>query len=455
MRKDRSTDAFKSLAFGPLNRLSSRAAVQRALKHATQDADKSNRPFGIVLFSIDRFKLINGRFGHERGDFVLQEVANTVANVLRGRGKIARWGGDEFLCLLPHADPLQCARIAEELRHAVEILIVPIESSLINTTASFGVACYPRDKEQANYLVVAADEALHHAKRTGRNRVVNADELRNQLFRMGSVLETALREERVMPAYQPIVDLQTGEVVAEEALARIITTDGEVIAADEFIDVASQFHLIHKIDRTIVLSAFNRSAANNSDMTYFINISGDVLRHPAVLREMLNWTKLYCIDENGHPRNKPLVIEVTERELISNLDETRRTLEPFLDCGLRLALDDFGSGYSSFQYLADLPVSYLKIDGRLIRRIHEPKVRAIVRGIQNIAGELELITLAEYVEDERQADILRTIGVNWAQGHYYGGAKINKDEANIRRELSVNWAHGYYYQKDLKIGDKN
>lgn len=250
-----------------------------------------------------------------------------------------------------------------------------------------------------------------------------------------------------MPAYQPIVDIRTGETVAEEALARIVTTDGKVIAAEDFIDAASQFHLSHKIDRTIVLSAFNRSAATQSDITYFINISGDLLRHPAVLKEMLNWTKLHCMDEHGRPRKKPFVIEVTERELISNLDATRRTLEPFLDCGLRLALDDFGSGYSSFQYLADLPVSYLKIDGKLIRRIEEPKVRAIVNGIQNIAGELQLITLAEYVETERQAAILRDIGVNWGQGHYYGRAQINQCEADARRELSLNWADGYYYRK--------
>lgn len=447
MRTPKRTDVLNTLTLNSFIGLMNRSGLQRAIKSAQARAQKQESAFGIILFSIDRFKLINSRFGHEHADKVLKQVGGLATSVLAARGKIGSWGGDEFLCVIPDADPTTCVRIAEELRHAIEALIVSIDSALINTTASFGVACYPRDKHYGKYLVVCADEALHQAKRGGRNRVVSASDLSNRTFVMGGVLETALREERVMPAYQPIVDLATGEVVAEEALARIITTEGEVIAAEDFIDAASQFHLVHKIDRTILLSAFNRCAANKSDMTYFINISGDLLRHPPLLKELLNWTKLYCIDEHGRPRQKPLVIEVTERELIANLEETKRTLAPFLDCGLRLALDDFGSGYSSFQYLADLPVSYLKIDGRLITRINEPKVRAIVRGIQNIASELELITLAEYVENEQQADILRMIGVNWAQGHYYGRAQLNQDEADGRRQLSVNWAQGYYYQK--------
>ncbi len=267
---------------------------------------------------------------------------------------------------------------------------------------------------------------------------------------MGSLLETALREDRVMPAYQPIVDLHTGTVVAEEALARIITMDGESIAAEEFIEVASHFQLTHKIDRTIVLSAFSRSANNINSaapLTHFINISGDLLRHPKVLKDLLNSAKLYHFEKNGTLQANSFVIEVTERELLSNLETARRTLAPFLEFGLRLALDDFGSGYSSLQYLADLPISFLKIDGALVKRIEEAKVRAIISGIQNIATELNLITLAEYVENEKQAEILRALGVRWGQGHHYGKAVLNEEEADIRREMSVNWAQGYYHQK--------
>src|SRR5581483_11610801 len=146
------------------------------------------------------------------------------------------------------------------------------------------------------------------------------------------------------------------------------------------------------------------------------------------------------------PRHHGLVLEITERELLDDLEQAKRILSPLADAGLGLALDDFGSGYSSLQYLADLPVSYLKIDGRLVKRLHESRIRAIIRGIQSTASELGLTTLAEYVEHERQANVLREIGVNWGQGHYFGKAIVDESEASTRRHLSVNWAQGYYYR---------
>ncbi len=428
-----------------------RATLLKTLETAVARATRRRRPIGTVLFSVDRFKLIISRFGHREADALLARVAAVAKGTLGDRGKIGPWGGDEFLCILPDADASACLHVAEEMRRAIEQIVIPISANITNVTASFGVACYPEDGHDVKYLLIAADEALHHAKSTGRNRVVMARELPARLLNMGSVLETALREDRVMAAYQPIVDLETGQVVAEEALARIITAEGDVIAAEDFIDVASQFHLTHKIDRAIVLGALNRCASSGGRpekaITQFINISADLLRHPQVLKELLVFVRTHC-DQNGE-EIKPLVIEVTERELLANLEATRRTLAPFLDFGLRLALDDFGSGYSSFQYLADLPVSFLKIDGRLIQRVHEPKVRALVRGIQNIASELNLTTLAEFVETERQADILRDTGVDWAQGYHYGHAVLNEEEARQRRRMSVNWTRGYYCHKPL------
>lgn len=421
-----------------------RPGLQKALRSAAARRE----PFGVILFSIDRFKLINSRFGHERADDVLQAVADTARKALHGAGKLGRWGGDEFLCILPDVDHRRCRAIAETLRHTIELAIIPVGGTLINASASFGFACAPDDAGDEVTLVVLAAEALHRAKRAGRNRVLGAMDLPHRMFQMGEVLERALREERVIPAYQPIIDLHTGDIVAEEALARIVTTEGDVIAAENFIDVASEFQLVHKIDRTIISSALNRSLAGSGDRSYFINISGDLLRHPDVLKEMLIWARSHY----HKCAVIPLVIEVTERELLTDTEDTLRMLQPFLDLGLRLALDDFGSGYSSFQYLADLPVSFLKIDGRLIRRMQEPKVRGIVHGIQAIAAELGLVTLAEYVETAEQAENLRRAGINWGQGHLFGSARLNEDEADARREMSVNWTGGYYYRKRAADG---
>ena len=483
------------LPFTQFYTMLNRREMQDHLETTWARGENYGNPFGLILFSIDRFKLVNGRFGHRLADAVLKHITHVVRTALRNRGFMGRWAGDEFLCILPDASAADVPRIAEELRAAIANTAFPVGASLAHVTASFGSVAYPDDGNEIKTLLIAADEAQYHAKQAGRNRVVAAASLAQHTLRMGNVLDTALREERVMPAYQPIVDLVTGNVVAEEALARIITTDGQAIAAEEFMQVASQFQLTHKIDRTVLLSAFDRylmQLAANNPIMHFVNISGDLLRHPELFKELLDSVKgkpkamdiaflpahaptgtdgarLPSPPKNGgaegarsknsrhmrtvHHNNDtaggffPLVIEITERELLGSPELTRQMLAPFLDLGARLALDDFGSGYSGFQYLADLPVSFLKIDGRFIQRITEPKVRAIVSGIQNTANELGLITLAEHVETERQADTLRAIGIHWAQGHLYGHAQVDEKEANARREMSVNWAAGYYYRE--------
>ena len=428
-----------------------RSNFQNNLETICRNSRARGRHFALILFSIDRFKLVNGRFGHKRADAVLNDLAKIAKRTLGTRGKLGRWAGDEFLCVVPNANQQRTAAIAAELRIAIANTAFRVDSAIINITASFGLATFPDDGQDVKTLLVSADEALHHAKQTGRNRIVAAANLKHHAMHMGHELVTALREERVMPAYQPIVDVQSGKIVAEEALARIIGTDGQVVAAEEFMAVASQFQLTHRIYRTVVLSAFHRYLSyvhKQKPITHFVNISGDLLRHPELFKELLGSAKsLYASDQSMIAQNFPLVIEITERELLDSPELTRRMLDPFLELGLQLALDDFGSGYSSFHYLADLPVSYLKIDGRFTQYIAEPRVRAIVRGIQNTATELGLVTLAEHVENAEQVDALREIGVNWAQGHYYGAAMLDQHEADVRRQMSINWSDGFYYQK--------
>ncbi len=439
------------LSITQLYRSMNRSELQHTLDATWARGENYGTPFGLILFSIDRFKLVNGRFGHHLADAVLKHVVKIARATLRNRGAVGRWAGDEFLCILPDTQAEHVVDIAEKLRAAIASTAFPVGTNLVNVTASFGAAAYPDDAVEVRTLLMAADEALHHAKQAGRNRVVDAASLLVHSLRMGDVLDTALREERVMPAYQPIVDLASGNIVAEEALARIVTTDGRTIAAEEFMQVASQFQLTHKIDCTVVLSALDRylsQPASDNPILHFVNISGDLLRHPDLFKELLDSVKwLHDGQDAADAKRFPLVIEITERELLGNPDLTRQMLAPFIELGARLALDDFGSGYSSFQYLADLPISFLKLDGRFSQRITEPKVRAIVHGIQNTANELGLTTLAEHVESEQEADMMREIGIHWAQGHLYGQAQLNEKEANVRRQMSLNWTHGYYYRK--------
>lgn len=415
------------------------------LKASLESLIRRRAKFAILLFGVDRFRLINHRFGCDAADEVLRCVGTAARQHLR-RALVGRWSGDEFLAVLPGADSEAAYLAAEQLRGRIASLIISTGDDITTVTCSFGLACFP-DAPSLDALLTAADEALYEAKRTGRNRIVAASGLSSPVHRIGSLVEAALREERIIPAYQPIVELASGRLVAEEALARLLTVDDRVLDAREFINAATELSLTYKIDHAIVSAALARSTAGGTRLPVFVNISGNLLNHPEVLRELLKAATGHGGNDGGNGQGSgTLVIEITERDLLGDLTEARRLLAPFVEQGLELALDDFGSGYSSFEYLAELPVSYLKIDGRLVQRLHEPRIRAIVRGIRHTAEDLGLTVLAECIEQERQADCLREIGIPWAQGHLFGRARVDEKEAATRRRLSVNWAQGYYYR---------
>jgi diguanylate cyclase (GGDEF)-like protein len=385
-------------------------------------AAKKGTRLALILFDIDRFKLINYGYGDLHGDLVLQEVAELAEKKLPPN-YLGRWSGQQFLCVLPQTNGEDAATMAEDLRERIQRLMLPIDGHSLRISASFGVACFPQDGDLVRTLLAAAEAALYQAKDSGRNRVVVAQALKQQIFGMGAILDAALRENRVVPAYQPIVDLKTGAIVAEEALARLVTTDGSVLEAEDFIEVARQLQLTYKVDHAIISSTISRCLASLDDgppRLHFVNISGNLLRNPDVVQDLLRSVREHCqacTDRLG--AQKPLVIEITEREFLGDIKKAREMLMPFLDFGLRLALDDFGAGYSSFQYLADLPFSFLKIEGSLIKRVREPKVKAILQGIQNTAADLGLTTLAECVESAEIADAVHAIGIDWGQGYHY------------------------------------
>jgi diguanylate cyclase (GGDEF)-like protein len=413
-----------------LNGVISRAATHALIEHALATSPASQDPFALILFDIDRFKLVNLGFGDSQGDAVLQAVANIGRNCLRSGDTLGHWGGQQFMCVLPHTHAEQAYAMAEKIRKAIDTQPVHVSANVIYVSASFGVAGYPEDGNNTRKLLSATDAALYAAKESGRNRSMLAGKLEHQPYDMGNMLESALREDRMHVAYQPIIDLNTKAVVGEEALARIINDDGHILEAADFIDSARLLQLTHKIDRTVLLQTMQRCvrqlSAGGPAMSHFMNISGNLLRHPLVVQELLDTAMkscMSCADLIGPV--KPLVIEVTERELLGDIPTARALLKPFTDFGLRLALDDFGSGYSSFHYLSEFPFSFLKIEGSLVKRLEDPKVRTIVQGMQRIAQELDLITIVEFVENETIATIARDIGINWAQGYYFSEPLMN------------------------------
>ncbi|MHB1245644.1 MAG: putative bifunctional diguanylate cyclase/phosphodiesterase [Sulfuriferula sp.] len=414
----------------PLTALLNRRAFQEVINREYANSRRTTKAFSFILFDLDRFKMLNDNYGHDIGDKFLLAVSEVAKQTLRTSDWLCRWGGEEFLALLPDTDEHGAFKIAERLRNKIEKLSIQFNAQKIKATASMGIASYPRDGDTPEFLIKAADAALYEAKKTGRNRVVAAKDKR-EIYSIAAKLNQAIESNRLVPAYQVIVDLKTRLPVAEEALARLIDESGNVIAAADFISAAMELQLTHLIDYQIIRQTMRHCAENiaggGEQIAHFVNISADLMLHQDLIQNLFDEAQAACIScgvEMGS--TKPLVLEITERQLLGDAKAVKAKLAPFIEYGMRLAIDDFGSGYSSFQYLADLPVSFLKIEGSLIKQVKDKRIRKIVKRISDIAKDLQLISIAEFVEDEETVEILGDLEIDWAQGYFFGQPTLIK-----------------------------
>jgi diguanylate cyclase (GGDEF)-like protein/PAS domain S-box-containing protein len=424
--QDENPTLLYQVSYDPLTRLPNRDAITQTLYQIHNRMSAQNETYSLLLFDLDRFKLINDAYGHAAGDVMLQKLSRLMYDSLRPQDNLGRWGGEEFLCVLPNTDLNAAVEIAERMRQMIDKRTIQINKQQLNTTTSIGVSNYPIDGEMPTEVLRAADAMLYEAKRSGRNRVHSSLKQEGTILTIARQLEEAIASNNVVPMFQPIVDLQTGERVAEEALARLHIEGDGYLEAGKFIEAALHLQLVHKVDYTIIKQTIMHCStdvlAGLAPIPHFVNISADLLRHAELIEDIFSTAMMQCTacgDRLGP--DKPLVIEITEQQLLSDTREAKRILQPFLDFGLRLAVDDFGSGYSSLHYLTDLPISFLKIEGSLVQRLTtDNKVRAIIKGIQNIADDLGMTTIAEFIEDEVTVDVLRDLGVHWGQGYYFG-----------------------------------
>lgn len=428
--EEQSHTLLYQVSYDPLTRLPKRDTLQQTLKQTYNRFKAVEGTFTILLLDLDRFKLVNDSYGHAAGDELLKGVAKVMGESLRPQDKIGRWGGEEFICLLPESNLSDGYIIAERIRKNLEQHSITINGRDISANTSIGIANYPCDGTTVEEILRVADAMLYQAKRDGRNTTNSSLNDKTSMLTIARQLEDAIEHNRIIPAFQPIVDLTSGETVAVEALARIVCPKNEMIEAKKFIEAALQLELVHKIDHCIIKQAIEsyrtRLLDGGRELSHFVNISADLLHHPELVKDIVDTAIGQCTagaDFLGD--KKPLVIEITEHQLITDTKEVKRILEPLLDFGLQLAVDDFGSGYASLHYLADLPISFLKIDGKLVRRVSSDKrIRAIISGIQAIANDLGLTTIAEYVENEPTKNELQEIGVDWGQGNYFGRPQI-------------------------------
>jgi EAL domain-containing protein (putative c-di-GMP-specific phosphodiesterase class I) len=266
---------------------------------------------------------------------------------------------------------------------------------------------------------------LYEAKKSGRNCVVSARNAR-AIYSIAAKLHEAVESGRLRAAYQPIMQLSTGKQVAEEALARMLDEQGQVVAAADFIETATEMQLTHLIDHEVISQTIRRCTSNlhggSEPLTHFVNVSAGLLLHPDLTTALFAQAQEACgqCDTDSLASTKPLVLEINEKQVFGDIEAIKMKLLPFVGLGIRLAINGFGGGCSSFRYLADLPISFIKIDGELVRRVRDKRIHSIIKRICDISGDLDLVTIAQFVEDADTLDILRELGVDWGQGYLFG-----------------------------------
>lgn len=423
-------DLLQRLALtDPLTGLPNRRAAEERLRKERARVPRGGPGCALALVDLDHFKMVNDRYGHAVGDEVLTTVARRFEASLREGDWVARWGGEEFLFVLYGCSAQEAAtimeRVADDARHQ------PAQTSVgaIPLSFSAGVSGFGPGDGETHAMLERIDEALYRAKADGRDRVSLARQRDRPCN--STLLRNALAENRILQASQLIVDLQTGYAVGDEALARIEIATGEVIEAEVFIDAAEGLSLMAEIDRRVISEVMRRcvlrvGAGGAPDFAHFVNVSPQFLARRDLVDEMLANAMEYCQCSPALGAVKPIVLELTERQRIVSLEKLREDLQPFIDFGFRLALDDFGSGYSSYLYLAHLPVSFLKIEGWLVSNMRrDRKIAGIVESLATFARKEGVRTVAEHVEDAETARILVDMGVDYGQGWHFGRPQLD------------------------------
>lgn len=405
----------------PLTSLYNRHKFNEFMQHEINRATRHQRGFSVIMIDLDNFKYINDTFGHPIGDMVLKEFSVMLADELRTGDVLARMGGDEFAIILPETDAASGFQVANKLHQILAEKEFELPAGKMRCTASFSLVGFPEDGSTSEQIYAAMDAVLFKAKTYGKNQVLTsetqADQSMTAVFKQGDFLRKAMREGRIEASLQPIVDVQTGKVAAFEVLVRI--RDGElVIPAGEFIEVAEELGMAKELDREVFrrgLAHYAQVAAKHPQATFFFNL------FPRSFND-LGWVRGIpdMVRNAGVPCEK-IVLEITEREALPNLTQVRAVIEELRASKIAVALDDFGSGFSSFLYMKYLDIDYVKIEGSFVRHmVADERDRIIVEQINTMAHRFGLKTVAEFVEDEATARMLAEIGVDFAQGYYFG-----------------------------------
>jgi diguanylate cyclase (GGDEF)-like protein len=421
IERERVEDAARYQALhDALTGLPNRVLFLDRLEHALALARRTGDPLAVLFLDLDQFKRINDSLGHLAGDTLLCETSRRLRDVVRSTDTVARLSGDEFAVLAPGMDSAGGLELADRIRAGLSTPVVLDEHEHV-ITHSVGIAIGWPPNASSQGLLRDADAAMFHAKARGRDRAELFDtELRAQAVQRlegERELRRALAEDELCVCYQPVVSLEMGEVVAAEALVRWKHPERGLIAAEEFIRLAEDTRLIIPLGEYVLRQAARHARHWHAMVPGFrvaVNLSNHELNHPELIDGILD-----VLVEEDCP-SSALGIEITERLLLEGGRRPEHILRALQAGGIRVALDDFGTGYSSLAYLRRLPLDDLKIAREFVSDITtSAQAAAIVRSIQQLGEALGLGVIAEGVETDRQAEVLRDGGCKRAQGYLF------------------------------------
>ncbi len=385
---------------------------------AFESDKKTLRNAAVLLINIDRFKDINDTFGNEIGDKLLQAVAKTIRHIAskqKGYVQTYRVGGDEFVVLYEAIGEEALVKYADYLEEHIDSLEFFNFQREVEISASIAVNSHPP-------LLENADLALKSIKRKRQKKIIVFDEeLGLQRQAQNNVatiyrIKKAIKEDRITPYFQPIVNIKTKKVEKFEALVRIVEDD-EAIAPFRFLDVAKRTHYYHDITRIIVEKTF-QTASLYPDYRFSINFSISDIVDEKLTEEVFALFQKHILIANR------IDIELLESEELYDMQKVKRFIERVHSYGSLVLIDDFGSGYSNFAYFAELEIDVLKVDGSIIKEIAvDKRKRHMLESIVMFAKNMHLKIVAEFVESEEIVDILRELGVDYAQGYYFSPPK--------------------------------
>lgn len=403
-----------------LTKLPNRRKLMSDLITFIELSKRYNKTLSLGLIDIDDFKSVNDTYGHDAGDMILMTIANIIKESLRDVDIVGRYGGEEFLVILPNTDLESAMNVAERIRSKIEGHKFRLNGNSVRLTVSTGVSTYGLHGTTVGDLIKATDVSLYKAKREGKNRVVAIpyDEILQVVkreFEAKDLLIKALEEERVVPFFQPIFESGSRSVIGYEVLARIYEPQKNMyILAYTFINDVLKYGFGLKIDNAIQEKALEYiSKKGVKDKLFFFNLSKSYMSDIKILDNLSNNVARYGL----RPEN--IVLEITEEEAIIDFVKVREFIRYGKYLGFRFAIDDFGAGYSNFIYIKNFSVDMIKIDGSLTSDIDKDMDdRVIVESIVKIAKHKNTKVIAEMVESQQEYEVLRDIGVDYIQGYY-------------------------------------